>query len=168
MNQVIEERIKETAARKAEEMNLELVHAEVLGTNKKLTVRIFIDKPDGVSHEDCVAMSRQLEAVFDAEDFIPAAYILEVSSPGIERGLYSLKDFEKFQGNPAKVKTEVNIDGQMNFRGRITAVEGEEIVFEDKTKGTVRLPYSAVAKANIEVDFEEELKKSEKRKAEGE
>ena len=168
MNQVIEERIKETAARKAEEMNLELVHAEVLGTNKKLTVRIFIDKPDGVSHEDCVAMSRQLEAVFDAEDFIPAAYILEVSSPGIERGLYSLKDFEKFQGNPAKVKTEVKIDGQMNFRGRITAVEGEEIVFEDKTKGTVRLPYSAVAKANIEVDFEEELKKSEKRKAEGE
>jgi ribosome maturation factor RimP len=64
--------------------------------------------------------------------------LLEVSSPGLERELYSQDDFKKFAGNLAKVKTSQTIDGQKNFRGRIVAVEGEEIVFDDKTKGLVR------------------------------
>jgi ribosome maturation factor RimP len=92
-------------------------------------------------------------------NFLPSAYLLEVSSPGLERELYNLKDFERFAGNLAKVKTNQAVDGQRNFRGRIIGVEDEEIVFEDKTKGTVRFPYSAVAKANLEIDLQEELKR---------
>lgn len=91
---------------------------------------------------------------------------MEVSSPGLERGLYSLKDFEKFVGSLAKLKTEAAINGQKNFRGRINAVKDGEIVFDDKTSGTIRFPFSAVAKANLEIDLEEELKRSEKRKTE--
>jgi ribosome maturation factor RimP len=102
----------------------------------------------------------------DVEDFIPSAYLLEVSSPGLERELYSLKDFEKFVGSLAKVKTDAAINGQKNFRGRINAVENDEVVFDDKTSGTIRFPYSAVAKANLEIDLDEELKRSEKRKTE--
>ena len=64
-------------------------------------------------------MSRRID-VLDAEDFIPSAYLLEVSSPGLERELYSLKDFEKFAGKLAKVKTTNPVNGQKNFRGRIT------------------------------------------------
>jgi len=168
MNHLIEERIREIARRVAEENDLEFVHAQIGGAGKSLTVRIFIDKPGGVTHEDCSAVSRRLDAVFDAEDFISSAYLLEVSSPGLERELYSLKDFQKFAGKLAKVKTSVPIDGQRNFRGRIAAIEGEEIVFEDKTRGAVRFPYSAVAKANLEIDLEEELKSSEERRAESE
>ncbi len=166
MKKLIDQRIREIAARVAVENNLELVHAQIAGANKSLTVRVFIDKENGVTHDDCSQVSRQIEAVLDAEDFIPGNYILEVSSPGLERELYSLKDFEKFIGSLAKVKTNLAIDGQKNFRGRIAAVGNEEIVFEDNTRGTVNFPFSAVAKANLEIDLEQELKGSEKLKAE--
>ena len=156
------ERIQAIAARIAADNKVELVHVDVLGAERSPTVRIFIDKPDGVTHADCSAVSRQVGAILDAEDFISSAYILEVSSPGLERQLYSLKDFEKFTGNLAKVKTHVSIDGQRNFRGRIKSITGEEILFEDKTSGEVRFPFSAVAKANLEIDIEEEFKRSEK------
>ena len=155
----IDERIREIAARVAADNDLELVHVEAKGTKANLTIQVFIDKPGGVTHEDCVSVSRRMEAILDAEDFIPSAYLLEVSSPGLERGLYSLRDFEKFAGSLAKVRTHTPFDGQRNFRGRIGSVEGEEIVFEDKTNGTVQFPYNTVAKANLEVDFEEELRK---------
>ena len=164
MKNLIEEKVREAAARAAEENGLELVRAEVAGLGKKLIVRIYIDKEGGVMHEDCTTVSRELEQIFDAEDFIPAAYLLEVSSPGLERELYSLQDFVKFTGSLAKVKLNAPVDGQKNFRGRIAGIVGEEIVFEDNTKGTARFPYNSVAKANLEIDLEEELKGNEKRK----
>jgi ribosome maturation factor RimP len=160
--QSIDERIREIAARTAAENNLELVHVQAKGAKSNMTIRVYIDKEGGVTHDDCVKVSRQIETVMDSEDFIPSAYLLEVSSPGLERELYSLKDFEKFAGKLAKVRTHTMIEGQKNFRGRIASVEGEEIVFEDKTRGTFRFPYSAVAKANLEIDIEEELKRKMK------
>ena len=152
------EKVREIAARVAEENNLELVHAEAVGTIAKMTVRVFIDKPVGVTHDDCTKVSRRLSEIFDEEDFIPSSYLLEVSSPGLERKLYNLRDFEKFAGSLAKVKTKSPINGQKNFRGRITAVQGEEILFDDKTTGAVRFPFSEVSKANLEIDLEEELR----------
>ena len=165
-NNAIEEQIQMIAARVAEEDKFELVHTEIAGTKRNLTVRIFIDKPEGVTIQDCSTFSRQIEAILDADDLIPSAYILEVSSPGLECELYSLADFEKFSGRLAKVKTHKPIDGQRNFKGKIVAVENEEIIFMDKTSGEVRFPYDAVAKANLEIDLDEELRGSEKRKAE--
>ncbi len=162
-NQSVSEEIKALAVRITAERNLEFVHSEVIGSKRNPVVRVYIDKSGGVTHEDCVAVSRQIEAVLDAEDFIGSAYVLEVSSPGLERGLYSVQDFEKFAGHLARVKTNVPIDGQKNFSGRITAVEGDEIVFADKTRGEARFPYAAVAKANLEIDLEEELKRSSER-----
>ncbi len=166
MKSSINERIREIAVRAAEENGLELVHAQAAGTSKKLVITVFIDKQGGVTHEDCSKVSRNLDAILDVEDFIPSTYLLEVSSPGLERGLYSQKDFEKFVGSLAKIKTTTAINGQKNFRGRIKAVMNDEIVFDDKTSGTIRFPYSAVAKANLEIDLDEELKRSEKRKME--
>jgi len=166
MMRSIDEKIQEITARVAKENNLELVHAETVGTIQNLTVRVFIDKPGGVTHEDCSTMSRKLGEIFDAENFIPLSYLLEVSSPGLERQLYSLQDFEKFAGKLAKVKTKAAINGQKNFRGRIAGIENEEIIFDDKTNGTVRFPYNEVAKANLEIDLEEEPRGNEKRKME--
>jgi ribosome maturation factor RimP len=154
------ERIQGIAARAASENKVELVHVDVLGAERSPTVRVFIDKEGGVTHEDCATVSRQIGAILDAEDFISSAYILEVSSPGLERELYSLQDFEKFAGKLAKVKTYKPIDGQRNFRGRIKTVEADNIVFDDKTSGEVRFPFDAVAKANLEIDIEEEFKRS--------
>lgn len=160
MKHSIEEQVREIAVRAAEENGLEFVHTEAAGTNRNLTIRVFIDKEGGVTHEDCAIVSRQIGAVLDEQDIIALSYTLEVSSPGLERGLYSLKDFEKFVGHLAKVKTEKAIDGQKNFRGRIVGIENKDIVFDDKTNGNVRFPYNAVAKANLEIDLEEELKRN--------
>ena len=160
---IASEQIRTVAVRITEENNLEFVHSEVLGSKRNPIVRIYVDKPGGVTHQDCSTVSRQIEAVLDAEDYIGSAYTLEVSSPGLERELYSLKDFEKYVGSLARVKTNTPVDGQKNFRGRITAIKGEEIIFADKTSGEVRFPYSAVAKANLEIDLEEELRRSGER-----
>jgi len=155
----IEEQIREIATTLANENALELVHAEVAGSKRNPSVRIFIDKEGGVTIEDCTNFSRKIEAVLDADDFIPTAYVLEVSSPGLERELYSLQDFIKFSGSLAKVKTNQPINGQKTFSGRIVSVKGAEIIFFDKTNGEVSFPYNAVAKANLEIDLEEELKR---------
>jgi ribosome maturation factor RimP len=155
----IAERIDKIAAQAAKENGVEFVHSEIVGSKRNMTVRIYIDKPQGVTLEDCSIVSRGIEDVIDADDFIPSPYVLEVSSPGLERPLFSIQDFEKFAGKKAKVKTSEAIDGQANFNGRIAAVEGSEIVFEDKTNGTVRIPFEKVAKANLKVDLSEEFKK---------
>lgn len=155
---LVNERIQAIAAEVAGKNGLELVHVEEKGTGKSRTLRVFIDKPEGVSVEDCALVSREFGELLDAEDLIHTEYILEVSSPGIERGLYSLKDFVKFAGNMAKVKTKTPVNGQKNFRGKILKVEDEEIFFADVTNGAVSFPYGEVVKANLEFDFEAELK----------
>src|SRR5205809_7682268 len=101
----VAERIREVAEQTAIDHGLELVHAEVAGPEGHPVVRVFIDKPGGVTHEDCSEVSTQIGTVLDVEDFIHAAYTLEVSSPGLERGLYKLADFERFAGDAAKLRT---------------------------------------------------------------
>lgn len=158
-NHSIEEGIRRIAADVAAEIGVEFVHAEIAGAKRSYTVRIFIDKPEGVNIEDCSVYSKRIEEVLDADDFIPSAYLLEVSSPGLERGLYSIGDFEKFIGEKAKVKTDAAVNGQKVFIGRIAGIDENEIIFEDKTNGTVRFPHGSVSKANLRVDLEKEFKK---------
>jgi ribosome maturation factor RimP len=164
----IEERVQEIAERVAIDHGLELVHVEVAGPEGRPIVRIFIDKPEGVTHEDCSEVSLHVGTILDVEDFIHSAYTLEVSSPGLERGLYKRQDYERFAGHAARLKSRVAVNGQRNFRGRLLGVEGAEIVFEDKTNGVVRVPLEAVTKANLEVDVEEEFRRAKEREMLGE
>jgi len=159
----IEDRVREITERVALDHGLELVHAEVAGPEGKPIVRVFIDKPGGVTHEDCSEVSLHLGTILDVEDFIHSPYTLEVSSPGLERGLYKPADFERFAGSRAKIMIRQPLNGQRNFRGRIVRVEGDKIVFEDKTSGQVSLSFDMVAKANLELDVEEEFRKAKER-----
>jgi ribosome maturation factor RimP len=152
-------RVQELAERVAIDHGLELVHAEVAGPENKPIVRVFIDKPHGVTHDDCSDVSLHLGTILDVEDFIHASYTLEVSSPGLERGLYKRADYERFAGSDAKLKTRQPIDGQRNFRGRILGVEENEVLFEDRTNGRVRIPFDIITKANLEVDLSQELRR---------
>jgi ribosome maturation factor RimP len=156
----IEERVQQIAERVAIDHGLELVHAEIAGPDNKPIVRIFIDKPQGVTHEDCSEVSLHVGTILDVEDFIHSAYTLEVSSPGLERGLYKRQDYERFSGHLAKIKSRNAINGQRNFRGRILGVEGEEVIFEDRTSGRVKVPLADIVKANLEVDIEEEFRRA--------
>lgn len=155
----VADRVQAIAERVAIDHGLELVHAEVAGPDNKPIVRIFIDKPNGVTHQDCSEVSLHVGTVLDVEDFIHASYTLEVSSPGIERGLYKRQDYERFAGSLAKLRTRKPIQGQRNFRGRLLGIDGEDILFEDRTSGRVRVPFEVVAKANLEMDVDAEFKR---------
>jgi len=156
----IAERVQALAERVAIDHGVELVHAEVAGPDNKPIVRVFIDKPQGVTHEDCSEVSFHLGTILDVEDFIHSSYTLEVSSPGLERGLYKRADFERFSGSLAKLKTRQPIAGQRNFRGRLLGLDGDDLLFEDRTSGQVRVPLELISKANLEVDVTEELRRA--------
>lgn len=159
----IAERVQQIAESVSLDRGVELVHAEVAGPEGKPILRVFIDKPEGVTHEDCSAVSHHRGTILDVEDFIHSPYSLEVSSPGLERGLYKRADYERFAGSPAKLRANRAINGQRNFRGRIVGLEDDNVVFEDKTSGRVLIPLSAVAKANLEIDVEAEFRRAKER-----
>ncbi len=154
------ERVREVAERVARSHGLELVHVETARTGINPVLRIFIDKPEGVTHEDCSTMSEHVGTILDAEDFVASAYTLEVSSPGLERGLYKLADYERFAGRAARIKTRIAIDGQRNFRGSTIGVESDNVIFQDRTRGRVILPFAEIVKANLEIDTEEEFRRA--------
>lgn len=158
-NAPIEERVKEIAARAAKAGGVEFVHCEISGVKRSMTVRVYIDKPGGVTVDDCAEVSRTVEESLDSDDLISSAYVLEVSSPGLERELYSLQDFAKFSGQKAKVKLASAVNGQKVFVGEILGVDGEDILLRERTNGEIRFPHADVLKANLRVDLEQEFKK---------
>jgi ribosome maturation factor RimP len=157
---LITERIEKIAAQVADANGVELVHLEVAGTKRDAVVRVYIDKEGGVMLDDCSLVSRGIEEVLDAEDFILSRYVLEVSSPGIERQLYSLGDFVKVAGQSAKVKLKTAIEGQKTFVGIIHEVDSDRISIEDRTKGKVVFHFSDVEKANLKIDLSKEFGKN--------
>ena len=159
----VADRVQAIAERVAIDHGLELVHTEVAGPENKPIVRIFIDKPNGVTHKDCSEVSLHVGTVLDVEDFIHASYTLEVSSPGLERGLYKSADYERFAGSLARMRTRQPINGQRNFRGRLLGIDGEEVLFEDRTSGRLKIGLDLIVKANLELDVEEEFKRAQQR-----
>jgi ribosome maturation factor RimP len=132
---------------------LEVVHWETVGPRNNFVLRIYVDKPGGISHSDCEAVSKQVGTLLDVEDLIANRYVLEVSSPGIERGLYKRADFERFAGSQIRLRTSVPIDGQRNFRGRLIGLVGDRVCLEAEGRGQIEVPYENVVKANVEYQF---------------
>src|SRR5262245_22618829 len=145
----LDERIRVVAERIAAEKDLEFVRSEIAGTRRSPLIRIFLDKPGGISVEDCAEASRAIEAVFDAENLIPTKYVLEVSSPGLERELYRLDDFERFKGKLVKVKTRSDVNGTKSHVGWIESVRGPNIALKDRKGAVYDLPFDQVEKANL-------------------
>jgi ribosome maturation factor RimP len=106
--------------RVAASSGLEVVELELCGGGKSRRLRIFIDKPAGITHEDCAKLSREVSTIFDVEDVMPGgAYVLEVSSPGLDRKLSRAADFERFQGSRVKLTTKEPVHGNRHFEGRL-------------------------------------------------
>jgi len=106
----------------------------------------------GMTVDDCAQISRAVSAVLDVEDPIPQAYQLEVSSPGLDRPLVKINDFERFKGFAARVELGRPLDGRKRFRGRLKGVEGEQVLLADeeaKADEVIRLPYPEIASAKL-------------------
>ncbi len=114
------DKVREIAQRVAESSGLELVDVDLRGGGKARMLRIFIDKPGGVTHDDCSNFSREVGIIFDVEDAVPGGtYTLEVSSPGLDRKLLKASDYERFVGNLVKLTTRDPIAGNRHFEGRL-------------------------------------------------
>jgi ribosome maturation factor RimP len=154
----INETVGSIAREIAEQSGIEFIRSEIGGTKRSPVVRIFIDREAGLTIEHCADVSRAVEERLDAEDIIPTKYVLEVSSPGLERDLLTISDFKRFSGKLAKVKTAEEINGSKFFVGKIDNVVGSNIVLDLGNSRTVTIPFEAVAKANLKLDLDAELK----------
>ena len=118
------DRVRAIVERVAASSGLEVVEVEFRGSGKSRMLRIFIDKPGGVSHEDCANVSREVGTIFDVEDAVPGgAYTLEVSSPGLDRKLSRPADFERFTGSRFKLTTKEPINGNRFFEGKLESFQ---------------------------------------------
>ena len=124
------ETIRNIAERVATTHGVELVEVELKGGGKARTLRITIDKPEGVTHEDCANVSREVSTVLDVEDAVPGgSYTLEVSSPGLDRKLRP-QDYPRFIGSRIKVMTREPVNGNRHFDGRLESVENGRLLLE--------------------------------------
>jgi ribosome maturation factor RimP len=146
------ERIREAAERVARSVGIDVVDVE-WKVGKQRFLRVYIDKPDGISHRDCETVSNQLSVILDVEDLVPGPhYILEVSSPGLDRKLTKPAEFERFAGRLARISTLEPVENQKFFEGRLAGVAGGKVQIEVKGR-VIALPMEGIRKANLVVEF---------------
>lgn len=160
------EKVREIADRVAAGIGVEVVELDLRGGGKSRMLRVFIDKPEGVTHEDCANFSHEFGTIVDVEDAVPGgAYLLEVSSPGLDRKLSRVKDYERFQNSLVKVMTFEPVNGNRHFEGRLTKFENGRLTLDldavkhkgkkkkgappEQSAGSVEIELTNVEKANL-------------------
>jgi ribosome maturation factor RimP len=160
-------KITAIAERAAAPAGIEIVEVELKGSGRNHLLRIYIDRPEGVTHADCELISREVGAALDIEDPIPGSYELEVSSPGVERKLAKWQDWQRFRGKQVKVvlkapvllpetgaaapggaKTELK-----HFDGVISHAEDHQVTVELRSGKAITFPLEQVDRANLKFDW---------------
>lgn len=131
-----------------ESMGYELVGVEFSGGEHHGVLRVYIDRAEGITVDDCAAVSHQLSAQLDVEDPIEQAYDLEVSSPGIDRPLFEADDYTRFAGHKAKIRLAVPLNGRKNFKGMLQGMQDDSVLI-DVDSEIFALPIHDIAKANL-------------------
>jgi ribosome maturation factor RimP len=149
----LKKRIDDLAGSVAGQYGVQVVDIELAGGARRPTVKIFIDKEGGVTLDDCERFSRAMSAVLDVEDPITSPYVLEVSSPGLDRPLRGLRDFEASVGKLARVITKEAIGKQTFLIGRILEVKGNMIRLIMENEEEIEIPYEKVSRARLEIEF---------------
>lgn len=133
---------------------VEIVTVEIVGSKKAPTIRVYIDTPEGISFDQLMATQAWVGELMDEIDPFPGAYMLEVSSPGIDRPLRTPEHFQRFAGEEAVVKTRGPLDGRSSFTGTLKGYENDEVLIE-VDGNTVAIPFDQIKRARIKgtVDF---------------
>jgi ribosome maturation factor RimP len=163
--ELAQDRLREIAERVASTSGLEVVEVDLRGAGKSRMLRVFLDKPEGVTHEDCASFSREFGTIVDVEEAVPGgSYTLEVSSPGLDRKLYRAKDYERFTGSRVKVMTRNPVHGNRHFEGRLESfqdgrltIDLSEVRRKKRPSGDVpdkiEIELANVEKANLVPEF---------------
>lgn len=144
----IQERLTAMLAPVVESLGCELWGVEYTAQGRQSVLRIYIDKKAGISVDDCANVSRQAGSVLDVEDPIKSEYTLEVSSPGMDRPLFKLNQYQDSIGETISVRLRMAFDGRRKYTGLLKGIEDEQIILEADNEEYV-LPYESIDKANI-------------------
>jgi ribosome maturation factor RimP len=154
------ERVRAIADRVAAGYGIEIFDVQFRREAGGMVLRIQIDRPgpaatanESVSVEDCATVSHDISAILDVEEIVPSAYILEVSSPGLDRPLRSADDYRRFTGRLAKVVMREPVDGQTFLRGTLGGVDQGHVIIDGEDHKRHRVPVAAIRRANLEVEF---------------
>ena len=148
----INEKIQRLVRPIVEAEEMELVDVEYKkGSNSVL--RIFIDKPEGVNVSDCTKISTQVGAFLDIEDLIENNYVLEVSSPGLDRPLKNKADYDRNKGKLIKVSLYAPLEGKKTFIGRIIGADDQKVILKEKSEKIIDIPFAAIAKGKLKIEF---------------
>lgn len=154
MKSEIIDKVTEIVERAGRKSGIEAVEVELKGSGNSRILRIFIDKPEGVSHADCQHISEYVGTVLDVEDVIPEGrYTLEVSSPGVERKLSRPRDFERFAGHKAKLVLSEPVAERKVWEGKLAGFSDGVITLEPAQGDSVKIPLDHVARANLKFDW---------------
>jgi ribosome maturation factor RimP len=147
------DRIRDAAERAARFAGVEIVDIE-WKVGKQRFLRVYIDRPEGVSHRDCQAVSEQLGVLLDVENLVPGSsrYVLEVSSPGLDRKLTKPAEFERFRGRLARISTSEPVENATFFEGRLAGYADGRVKVEVQGR-IVELPLAGIRKANLVVEL---------------
>ena len=138
---------------RAAEEDVEIVTLEIVGAKKSPTIRVYIDTDHGVSFDELSAAQAWINEIMDEIDPFPGAYMLEVSSPGIDRPLRTAEHFSRFAGENVVIKTVSRIDGRGSFSGKLEGMSGEDVVVACDGE-TFEIPLESIKKANVKGTFD--------------
>ncbi len=145
-------RIKELILPVLQAQEVELVDTEFVKTGKRYTLRLFLDKPGGITLDDCAALSRLLGEIIDVHEVINHAYTLEVSSPGLTRSLRKVEDFQRFAGRLARITVRGGTGKRSLFRGELIGLEGETVALQEGSQ-IHHIPLADIVRARLDIDF---------------
>ena len=159
---VVEEKLESMLLPVIERYGCDLVLLTFRKERLGMVLRLFVEKKgddakrgSGVDHKLLSSISRDIDTLLEVEEIIDSKFVLEVSSPGIERPLVRLDDYRRFSGRKAKLQTSSTIDGQKKFKGVLRGVESDSVELEIKVDKKVSIPFDLIKKANLVFDIEE-------------
>lgn len=154
LKQTLAAKVEEIAGRVGASEGIEVVEVEMLGGGSSRLVRIYIDKPSGVTHADCELVSHQVGTILDVEDVIPGGrYTLEVSSPGVERKLRTVRDFERFTGQKARIQLRNPVENQRRWEGLLAGISGQTVSLEPSPGKRIQFALDDVERANLKFEW---------------
>ncbi len=154
MKEAILAKVSEIARRVGESEGIEIVDVELVGGGRSRVLRIFIDKPAGVTHADCETISQQVGTILDVEDVVPGgSYTLEVSSPGVERKLSRPEDFLRFQGKKAKIVLREPLENSRYWEGVLAGFSEGVVTLEPSPGKKVDLEFQQIQRANLKFEW---------------
>jgi ribosome maturation factor RimP len=148
------QRLTELGEQAAQGSGIEVLEVDLRGAGKARLLRVYIDKPGGVTHGDCEFISQRLGELIDREDAVPGdSYTLEVSSPGVERKLSKPRDFERVVGQKVKLLVREPVEGQLRWEGKLASIAGGVLAVETEPGSLVQVPLEKIRKANLKFEW---------------